>query len=123
MNGGVPGGGSSAIVGERVLFVRKSVIARESLLKIAASLAFATSGLRTNLLLQELALETPIRFSPRNHRNRGNDENPRESGVQSPRAPKIFCKDFEDRMSENLLSIVGESSRGNTIRGNRTICL
>ena len=51
--GGVQRGGFSAIAGELGFFAKRSVFAREFLLEFDTSLAVATSGWRTTLLLQE----------------------------------------------------------------------
>ena len=55
--GGVPKGAFSTIAGELGSLAKKSVIAREFLLEVDASLAIATLGLRPNLLLQEPRFE------------------------------------------------------------------
>ena len=61
------GGGSRkgvlAIVDQLRFFARRSVVARELLLDSDTSLAIATSGWRTNLLLQEPLPKPPIRSS------------------------------------------------------------
>ena len=68
MGGFQQGQGGLAIVDYLRLLCEESVIARAFLLEADTSLAIATSGLRTNLLLQELLSENSICKSQRTAR-------------------------------------------------------
>ena len=69
-----------------VFFARKSVLARESLLEIDTSLATATPGLRTNLLLQEPPFQKlPIRFSRGNTQEKQQNCSPKRENAEHAR--------------------------------------
>ena len=61
--GGFPRRGFPQYLISCVVFARKSVIARDFLLKIDTAFAIAMPGLRMSLLLQEPPGKPPIRFS------------------------------------------------------------